>query len=85
MSSTKTITLDCGVVAQNWFSGGSEYLTISIIGLHNGVGQLSSLSFLSNLFNELHVKGFKVSGISRIEGYYGETDDLLLDLIKIIK
>ena len=83
MSKKKNIIkLDCGVEAENWFYSGTEWLRISIVDLYNGYGQLASLSLLAELFAELSKKGFTSNAISRIEGYYGSTDDLLLDVCR---
>lgn len=53
-------------------------MEISLIDLYDGYGELNSLLLLSKLFGELATKGFTSNGLSRVEGYYGSTDDLLL-------
>ncbi len=76
------ITLDCGVEAESWFYAGEEHLQISLIDLYNGYGKLASLKLMAKLFTELSEKGFASNGISRIEGYYNSTDDLLLKVTR---
>jgi hypothetical protein len=80
MSSKKEIKLDCGVVAEAFTTSKYEMLRISLIDLYNGYGALSNLRLLASLFNELADKGYTSDGISRVEGYYDSTDDLLLDV-----
>jgi len=74
------ITLDCGVVAESWTSGDYDWLRVSIMDFYNGYGALSNLKLMANLVNELADKGYSCCGISRVEGYYNSTDDLLLDV-----
>lgn len=74
----KAIKLDCGFEAERWIFEGKECLSISLIDLYNGYGSQCSFFDLANLFKELSDKGFRPYGLSRIEGYYGSTDDLLL-------
>jgi len=81
----KIIVLDCGVDANQYKAKGIETLEISIVDFYNGHGLLNDFKKLSDLFLELHEKGFSPSGLSRVEGYYNSTDDLLLDAIKIVK
>lgn len=78
MSKKKTIKLDCGFEAESWTFKDGEQLSISLIDLYNGYGSQCSFSDLANLFKELSDKGFRPYGLSRVEGYYGSTDDLLL-------
>lgn len=76
------VKLDCGVEAESWFYSGNENLEISLLGLYDGYGELSDLKTLGALFTELSEKGFKNEGLSRVEGYYGSTDDLILRVSK---
>ena len=74
------VKLLCGVEAENWFYLETEWLSISLIDLYRGYGQLSSMKLLAQLFAELDDMGFSSTGISRVEGLYGSTDDLLLEV-----
>jgi len=78
MSKKKTTKLNCGFEAESWTFKGGEQLSISLIDLYNGYGSQCSFFDLANLFKELSDKGFRPYGLSRVEGYYGSTDDLLL-------
>lgn len=78
----KEATLDCGARALYTQTAGTEFLAISLIDLYQGYGELNDPLKLAALFTELHQKGYKLSGLSRVVGYYDSTDDLILDAIK---
>ena len=85
MATKRTIIkLDCGVEAETCIYSGMEWLKISLIDLYNGYGELNSLPLLSKMFSELSLRGFTSSGTMRVEGYYGATDDLLLEVSRKI-
>ena len=78
MSKKKSIKLDCGFDAESWTFKGEEQLSISLIDFYHGYESKCNFLDLANLFKELSDKGFHPYGLSRVEGYYGSTDDLLL-------
>jgi len=78
----KKIILDCGVKAEYWTYQKSENLHISLVDLYAGFGELNNPLALSLLFEELHLKGYKLSGCSTVIGYYDSIEDLILHAIK---
>lgn len=81
------IILDCGIKAIQILSKNSEIemLEISLIDLYNAYGETNNFLLLSKLFLELHEKGFINDGLSRTVGYYDSTDDIRLDVHRIVK
>lgn len=85
MSKNKKITLTCGIEAETWIESKKEWLSISMIDLYNAYGILNNPAKLAELFSELSAKEYSLDGLSRVEGYYGSTDDLLLRAYKQIQ
>jgi len=72
--------LNCGITITKY--GNGDRGEVSIIDMYNGYGSLSDFKRLAELFTELDSLGYKPDGITRVEGYYDSTDDLILDFHK---
>ena len=79
MSKKKSIKLDCGFEAEQWTTGKTECLRVSIIDLYEGYSTCADFSKYAALFQELADKGYKPYGMSRVVGYYDSLNDLFLD------
>lgn len=74
------LTLDCGVIANQYIFDGWDRIEISLKDLLNGGGELSDFNKLSILFKELHDKGYKNRGLSVEYGWYDAVENLILDV-----
>ena len=89
----KYIRLDCNVVCEQISKGKNEWLEIDLEELQSGhnfhypfqldglphtITGLNDFKVLSELFAELHAKGYHSLGLSCQEGMYGGIDGIIL-------
>jgi len=74
------VELECGLRAETWSTKSKAYTEVSLINLFDGSD--ADLATYAKLLTWLIEQGYTNSGMSRVEGYYGETEDVKLLCVK---